>query len=72
MPGMQKPHCTPPFSRKALAKRACSVSLSPSMVVTSPSATFAMVITQESTALPFSSTAQQPQAAWGRSRLWVR
>ena len=35
------------------------------MVVTRPPATFFIEVTQASTALPSSSTTQQPQAAWG-------
>ena len=63
MPGMQKPHWMPPLATKARAKACWRNSSSPSVVVTTPPATFFMGVTQESTALPLRSTVQAPQAA---------
>ena len=72
MPGVQKPHCRPWFSRNAscIGCSGAPSAASPSMVSTSaPSAITASVV-QDFTALPFTCTTQAPH--WEVSQpTWV-
>ncbi len=61
MPGMQNPHCTAPTSPKAHAYTSRSRAERPSVVVTDFPFTLATVSVQARTALPFTSTEQDPQ-----------
>src|SRR5262249_25196799 len=61
IPGVQKPHCTAPYSAKAFCTGcSCSPWASPSMVVTSRPWASSAKIRQASTVLPSSSTVQAP------------
>ena len=60
MPGVQKPHCTPPLTTKASANTSRSCADRPSAVVSDfPSRSF-IFIRQLSRAMPSTRTVQQP------------
>ena len=60
MPGMQKPHCSPPHAAKASANAWRSVSSTPSSVTTDDPSTFSNRCWHETTALPSTNTVQHP------------
>ncbi len=65
IPGMQKPHCTPPSSTKASPNTRRMSSGMPSSVTTSWPSICSGLRRQASTGRPSTRTAQQPQAAFG-------
>ena len=60
IPGMQKPHCSPPHAANALAYVSRSDSSTPSSVSTDLPTTLASGCWQATTALPSTWTVQQP------------
>ena len=61
MPGVQKPHWTPPFTTKPSAKAACSAGLRPSTVVRLLPSTSFIFMRQLRRGLPSTRMVQQPQ-----------
>ena len=60
MPGMQKPHCSPPQAANASANRCRSPASNPSSVTTERPSTLASDVWHATTARPSTSTVQQP------------
>ena len=65
IPGVQNPHCDPPTSTNAPARRSHTSASSPARVVTERSATRSIGVTQATRASPSTSTVQQPHWPWG-------
>jgi hypothetical protein len=65
MPGMQKPHCSPPHAAKASANVWRSASSTPSSVTTDFPSTFARSYWQATVALPSTNTVQHPHCPDG-------
>src|SRR5512137_1299075 len=65
MPGMQKPHWSPPAVAKAWAKMCRSRGAKPSSVTTCLPATLPAAMTQDESARPSTSTVQEPQDPCG-------
>ncbi len=65
IPGIQKPHCTPPALTKAVANIVLRYQLIPSSVSTCFPTTSFIFLAHASTALSSSCTTQQPHAACG-------
>ena len=65
IPGVQKPHCDPPWSTNPATSASRRVASRPSTVVTARPATRATGVTQATRASPSTSTVQQPHCPCG-------